>query len=109
MKLASTAGYTVFKVWEAAVGDWIRAHAQVGPAQLGPTALSFVGRLALTQELNDALARLGAFGGLSMLSDDEGQEVTWAHLLEAIRDRLQCSALHLRVSLAQYRQNNLAA
>ena len=77
--------------------DWTRGHMHVGPEALGPTALSLVARLTLSVQLHNQLGLAGVFG-----SEAAGtEEVSWATILDAIRDRLRIHALHLSVLLAR--------
>ena len=78
--LEASAKYGEYKMWEAAVGDWVFTHTALTPAELGPYSVRSVARITLKPELYASLDNSGAMGA----GNRSGAQVSWKGMLEHI-------------------------
>ena len=78
--LEANAKYGAYKMWEAAVGDWVFTHTALTPTKLGPYSVRSVARMTLKPELYASLDNSGAMGAGSR----GVAPVSWKTMLEHI-------------------------
>ena len=98
--LEASTKYGDYKMWVAAVRDWVFTNTALTPAELGPYSVRSVARITLKPELYASLDNSGAMG----LGSQSGAQVSWKGMLEHLWDRLGCNTAHLKIGLSLMKQ-----
>ena len=72
--------YGDYKMWEAAVGDWVFNHTTLLPTELGPYSVRSIARMTLKPDLYAGLDNAGAMG----TRGKDGVQASWKKFLEHI-------------------------